>query len=206
MQTEGVEKSFCTTTEAAQLLGVSVGTVQLWVETGLLHAWKTAGGHRRVMRQSVNSLLHRNPAVPSTALPAAPSQSLSVMVVEDDVTLLLLYKVKLASWPMAPKVAVVDNAFEALLRLGRNEPDLLITDLQMPGMDGFAMLRAIKATPSLSRTTVVAVSGLDASYIEAHGGIPAQIELLAKPIPFERLEAIAQSVLQSKRAQLGAAV
>jgi excisionase family DNA binding protein len=48
-----VKKSFCTTREAATLLGVSVGTVQLWVENGLLQAWKTAGGHRRVMRDSI---------------------------------------------------------------------------------------------------------------------------------------------------------
>ena len=53
-----VEKSFCTTRQAADLLGVSVGTVQLWVENGLLKAWKTAGGHRRVIRDSVDALLH----------------------------------------------------------------------------------------------------------------------------------------------------
>ena len=36
-----IEKTFCTTREAADLLGVSVGTTQLWVENGLLAAWKT---------------------------------------------------------------------------------------------------------------------------------------------------------------------
>ena len=43
-----VEKVFCTTSEAATILAISVGTVQLWVDSGLLVAWKTAGGHRRV--------------------------------------------------------------------------------------------------------------------------------------------------------------
>eukprot|EP01036_Dinobryon_divergens_P016193 gene16192-21946_t len=45
-----IEKTFCTTREAASRLGISIGTVQLWVEKGLLSAWKTEGGHRRVTR------------------------------------------------------------------------------------------------------------------------------------------------------------
>lgn len=49
--------AFCTTREAAELLNVSLRTVQLWVDDGILQAWKTAGGHRRVQRESVDRLL-----------------------------------------------------------------------------------------------------------------------------------------------------
>ncbi len=45
------------TRDAAHRLGVSVRTVQLWVEKGALEAWKTPGGHRRIFRQSVASML-----------------------------------------------------------------------------------------------------------------------------------------------------
>lgn len=50
-------EAFCTTREAAQLLGVSLRTAQLWVDSGILRAWKTAGGHRRVARDSIDALL-----------------------------------------------------------------------------------------------------------------------------------------------------
>jgi excisionase family DNA binding protein len=43
----------CSTREAAQQLGVSVRTAQLWVEEGRLNAWKTPGGHRRILVESV---------------------------------------------------------------------------------------------------------------------------------------------------------
>ncbi|MGE5467624.1 MAG: EAL domain-containing protein [Ignavibacteria bacterium] len=43
----------CSTREAAELLGVSLRTVQLWVDSGILKAWKTAGGHRRISLESV---------------------------------------------------------------------------------------------------------------------------------------------------------
>ena len=44
---------YCTTREAAKILGTSLRTIQLWVESGILQAWKTPGGRRRVTRESM---------------------------------------------------------------------------------------------------------------------------------------------------------
>ena len=201
-----IEKSFCTTREAAALLGVSVGTVQLWVESGLLQAWKTAGGHRRVLRDSVDSLLRRvpdQPAVPPphTWLVSKPRQ-LKVLVVEDDADLLRLYQVNLSRWPMQPSVTCLDNAVAALLLLGRGGPDLLITDLHMPNMDGFSMLRTLRQAPEMADTTIVVVTGLDSNAIAEQGGIPDGIELLCKPVAFDRLLTIATGIVNNSRFQL----
>jgi len=199
MPPPAVEKSFCTTREAATQLGVSVGTVQLWVENGLLQAWKTAGGHRRVLRDSVESLLHKKrPAAPAMAPPPAVTteRSLRIMVVEDDPSLLSLYKTQIARWPLATDLILIDNAINALLHLGRGGPDLLISDLHMPGMDGFGMLEVLRKAPEMADTTVVVVTGLDTDDVNAHGGVPPGVEVLAKPIPFGRLLGIAQSVAQ----------
>lgn len=46
----------CSTREAAEMLGVSLRTIQLWVDGGVLDAWKTAGGHRRVSFDSIQRL------------------------------------------------------------------------------------------------------------------------------------------------------
>ncbi|QOY94250.1 excisionase family DNA-binding protein [Massilia sp. UMI-21] len=48
-----------TTREAARLLGVAVSTVQIWIESGALPAWKTPGGHRRVRLSGVRQLQER---------------------------------------------------------------------------------------------------------------------------------------------------
>jgi excisionase family DNA binding protein len=207
MSTSSVEKSFCTTREAATLLGVSVGTVQLWAESGLLQAWKTAGGHRRVMRESVEKLLHRPQAQTPvrrnadldspSALMYNTDRRLQVLVVEDDPNLLLLYEAHIAGWPMAPQLVVANNAFVALMIIGRTCPDLLITDLRMPGMDGFVMLNALRKAPEASNTRIVVVTGLDRSEIEARGGLPPDMEILGKPIPFDRLRRIASDVCSS---------
>jgi len=119
-----VEKSFCTTRQAAVLLGVSVGTVQLWVESGLLQAWKTAGGHRRVLRDSIESLLHNKPAAPmlnkATAVSGPGPRRLRVLVVEDDASLLRLYETRLGRWGIPTELTLMNNAISALLHMGRN--------------------------------------------------------------------------------------
>lgn len=57
-------KDILTTAKAAELLGVSVRTAQMWVESGQLPSWKTPGGHRRIPRQAVLNLIEETPIAP----------------------------------------------------------------------------------------------------------------------------------------------
>ncbi len=54
-----------TTREAARLLGISVSTAQKWIESGAIESWKTPGGHRRMRRSAVLSLLEERTAIAS---------------------------------------------------------------------------------------------------------------------------------------------
>lgn len=203
MQAPVIERAFCTTREAATLLGISVGTAQLWVEKGLLQAWKTSGGHRRISRESVERLLHKSgeaATVPGPAgrllpPPTVRLERLKVLVVEDDSNLMRLYQTQMARWPFHPEVVAISDAIAALVLIGRRAPDLLVTDLHMPGLDGFGMLRVLRNDPAISHTRIVAVSGLDEAEIESRGGLPERIEILPKPIPFRRLQDIAASIV-----------
>lgn len=58
-----------TTSQAAKLLGISVRTAQLWIESGSLRSWKTPGGHRRVYRSDVMALINRSHAARAAGLP-----------------------------------------------------------------------------------------------------------------------------------------
>ena len=201
-----IVRSFCTTREAAQMLGVSLRTAQLWSESGLLEAWKTSGGHRRISRQSIERLLSGPGSdLPTRADPAgvpAASDSadgrFSIMVVEDDLILRRLYELNLRNWPMKPEVFTAGDGYEALVLLGLHRPDMLIADLQMPGLDGFRMLRTIQGAPELAAMKIVVVSGLDPEDIEQRGSVPAGIPILPKPVPFERLATIAGQILAER--------
>lgn len=202
--TRKIEKTFCTTREAGQLLGVSVGTAQLWVENGLLSAWKTPGGHRRVTRESVEKLLRsKGDAPPAVSVVRREAiRRLKVLVVEDDANLLRLYETTLALWPMSPEVIVATNGINALLLIERESPDLLIVDLKIPGIDGFEMLKILQSTPRYARMAIAVVSGLDADEIALRGGVPSGVFVLPKPVPFTRLLGIAMDIEERKHANL----
>ncbi|HET6719581.1 MAG TPA: response regulator [Rhodocyclaceae bacterium] len=184
--------NYVSTREAAQRLGVAVRTVQLWVESGVLRAWKTAGGHRRIPRQDLEALLAaRADTLAAVASPPAPKKhrgAFRVMVVEDDPALQMLFEMTLASWDFPVDVDIADNGFSALLKIGQHAPDLLITDLNMPGMDGFAMIRHLRQHGPWQALPIVVVSALGGREIESRGGLPADIRRFGKPVPFEQLE------------------
>ena len=191
--------AFCTTREAAELLGVSLRTTQMWVESGLLEAWKTDGGHRRIMRSSVEKLLSREntAGLPS---PVAPSQRLKILVVEDDNALLKLYKLRISGWDFPVDLSMAANGYEGLMRIGRESPDLLILDLRMPGMDGFQMLQALAVSPLREGMEIVVVTGLSAEEIADRGGLPRGVTLLPKPVPFTQLRELAEGLLAQREA------
>jgi excisionase family DNA binding protein len=181
---------FCSTKDAARLLGVSHRTVQLWVENGALQAWKTAGGHRRITMVSVHKLVNERREITSGGAQARRK----LLLVDDDRTLLRLYELEIAGWGLPLTVARAMDGFEALLHVGQERPDILVTDLSMPGMDGFRMIRTLRADPHLSHMAIIVVSGLDRQTIDSMG-LPGDIPVYPKPVPFGQLRsAIEQAI------------
>ena len=186
------EREYCSTSDAAQMLGVSLGTVQQMVENGLLDAWKTAGGHRRIRITSVESFLRKRQ---TGSLTASPGASLYVLVAEDDRMMQAMYESTMANWEAPIKVKVVSSGFEGLVEIGRQVPDLLVADLVMPDLDGFAMIRRLRADPQLAHMDIIVVTGLSEEDIEEQGGLPDDVIIYTKPIPFRELKGYIQAKL-----------
>jgi excisionase family DNA binding protein len=174
----------CSTREAADRLGVSLRTVQLWSEAGLLRAWKTPGGHRRILNVSIDELLQRRTGV---GLRRTPGGTFQVLVVEDEPDFRQLFELHLRSWGLPIHVTSVPSGFDALLQIGASRPDLLITDLRMPGIDGFEMLRALKASGAISELDVIVVTALTEHTVAERGGLPPGVTVLYKPLRFAEL-------------------
>jgi len=191
------------------MLGVTMRTVQLWANSGLLTCWKTEGGHRRIMRDSVERLLAARGSpqsvlvAPTSTGADKPGGPLRILVVEDDPDLLRLYRLQLARWPMQPEVTTAMNGFEGLVHLGSRRPHLLITDLHMPEVDGYHMLRILRTMPQLDATEIVVVTGIGAEDVAQRGGLPQGIPILPKPVPFAELEKIALRVAAQNGCRLG---
>lgn len=188
-------KNYYSSREAAQLLGVAVSTVQLWTDNGILRAWTTAGGHRRIECESVDELISQQPFTSSSK---KIEQALSVVIVEDDVQQIRLYERQFEIWKIDTNISTAKNGFEALIKIGHCVPDVVITDLLMPELDGFKMIQALKESPELSQCLIIVISGLDDDEIKKRGDLPTGVHLFSKPVSFEKLELLLHKKIKVK--------
>lgn len=201
MTSSATPQEFISTAQAARQLGLSLGAVQQMVESGKLVAWKTAGGHRRIRQDSVDALLaHAQPQAGHPTQAARPdADALRVIVVEDDKLLQEVYLETLAQWDLPLDIQVFDQGIDALLEVGRCAPDLLISDLRMSGLDGFGMIRRLRENPMAGEIAIVVVSVLTPDEIAAEGGLPDDITVYRKPVPFRELHGYVQALISRIR-------
>jgi excisionase family DNA binding protein len=199
MRKSSTNDDVLSTREAAERLGVALRTVQLWVESGVLPAWKTAGGHRRISRTAVERLIEerRNAlAGDGRAERSDAGARFSVMVVEDEPQLLQLLLMTINGWELPLEVCGARDGFDALLQMGRNCPDLLITDLNMPGMDGFRMIASLRAQgAAFDAMDIVVVTALSEAEIAERGGLPEGVRVFHKPVPYDHIEQLVRDRL-----------
>jgi excisionase family DNA binding protein len=186
------------TRQAAARLGVALRTVQLWVEQGSLQAWKTVGGHRRVFVESVERMLAERSALEEPS--GEDDTALQLLVVEDDPHLRRLFELDVPSWVCRTELTLAVNGFEGLLKAGTHRPDVIITDLMMPGMDGFKMIEALRSDPTVTPWLIV-VTALDAGSIRDRGGLPEDVRVLHKPARMAEIQAVVAEISRHLRAK-----
>jgi excisionase family DNA binding protein len=196
--------SYCTTREAANILGISLRTAQLWVDSGVLSAWRTEGGHRRIAIDSVDRLLQpKNQSrvpVPVANKSVAPLQNaaLRILVVEADNSLLRTYKTRIESWHLPVILFTASNAYEALMLIGRESPDLMVADLQMTGLDPIKMLQTLSNSSLREGMEIAVVISLGEGGLAMSRGLPASVRQFPKPVSFAALRALVELLLSHR--------
>jgi CheY-like chemotaxis protein len=85
------------------------------------------------------------------------------------------------------EVETAENGYDALMKLGLFNPDLLILDLYMPQIDGFEVSRRIKASPEFSDTKVLILSGFLDEEPKKIEELDADV-IMSKPFVMEKLK------------------
>jgi len=189
------QKEYYSSSEAAALLDVAVSTIQLWTNNGLLSAWTTNGGHRRISRISVEEMLRQRQADAGSNLTKKP---LSVVVVEDNSQQIRLYNKLFSTSELDTQLITATNGYEGLIKIGQALPDVIITDLIMPKMDGFEMVEALRERPELAHCLIIIVTGLQYDEITEKGSLPEGVHLFTKPVPFEKIELLIRQKVNIK--------
>ena len=196
-----------TTREAGVMLGVSLRTVQLWVEAGVLSAWKTEGGHRRVSLDSVEKVLAEREVISNLKWNARQKASqvqnvtstLNVLIAEDNEVYRDLLEFYFKNLDIPVNMTFVADGFECLISLGKQQPDIIITDLHMPKISGFDMIRHLAASDAYDDVEIIALTGLTQADIDEKGGLPERVKVFFKPFSFKQLELIVDGLLKHRQ-------
>lgn len=170
------------TLEVARLLGMAVRSVQLMVDRGELEAWKTPGGHRRISRTSVEALLARRGPAPAGNTPSnTPSSSPTggsrrVLLIEDSAHYQNLVGLLLKEEFPELELHTAADGIAGLALYGQLQPELLLVDILLPGIDGAALITSLRSQPAFSGSRLIVVTSLDdaqrAPYAFALQGVP----------------------------------
>jgi len=120
----------------------------------------------------------------------------TVWIVDDDTSIRWVLDKALQKASMISKS--FSNASNLLDALQTDTPDALITDIRMPGMDGFKLLKKVQHSyPDLPVIVMTAHSDLDSAVSAFHGGA---FEYLPKPFDInEVVEVVQRACLQSRQ-------
>jgi len=124
---------------------------------------------------------------------------LRAIVVDDEKLARRGLSLRLAEFPQIEVIAECANGHEALEVIGAESPDLVFLDIQMPGMDGFALVCELQSD---SMPLIIFVTAFDQYAIDAFK--VHAVDYILKPIDAERLEeAVERAVIRHSQESAG---
>lgn len=118
-------------------------------------------------------------------IPDKDLSSRTVLMVDDVPINLVLVKKMLSRFNFNVETAV--NGKDALEKVAAHRPDLILLDLMMPVMDGFEVLRALRANPETADIRIVILSALNSTEDIVRGYQMGANDFITKPIIMEKL-------------------
>ena len=187
MAGEQAKKAYLAPGEVARLLMVSPATVRQWAQKGDLPALATPGGHRRFQLVDVERFAQQRGLALHTPQRSAEIQGLRVLVVDDEPQIARYLSDLITSRINTAQVEAAENGFVAGLKVRSFQPDVVLLDLMMPGMDGFQVCRLLKAEVSTRQIRVVVITGYPSPENISRAREAGADACLAKPIPVQSL-------------------
>lgn len=127
--------------------------------------------------------------------------ALSVLIVEDDTDIRELFALLLQG--MGYVVSTAATAEEGLLRLHEHHVDIVLLDLMLPGMDGFAFCRIVRADRALHDLYIIITSASDALEDKIRAYEFGVADYLTKPFSLAKLQTRIQVGASHVRFQKG---
>lgn len=134
---------------------VSPTAVRQWAEKGELNALTTPGGHRRFLPAEVKRFAHTR----GMSIEIDRPEKLRVLVVDDDEQYSNYLCEYLTNNIKKITVETASDGFIAGLKVMEFQPEIILLDLMMPGVNGFEVCSLLKAGEDTQSIRIIAMSG-----------------------------------------------
>jgi excisionase family DNA binding protein len=185
---------YYTTYQVAKYLGVSLPTVVNWVNSGLLSAHRTPGGHRRIAHNDVIAFARQNSYPIAPELRQTGGGKKRVLIVDDEKDFSDMVRDYLAL-KAEFEVEVADSGFQAGFTVARFRPDVILMDLMMPDMDGFEVTRLLRRGPDTRHIPIIACTAYRDPDVERRISAEKFDGFVEKPLKLNLLLEMIQSQL-----------
>ncbi len=113
----------------------------------------------------------------------------TILYAEDDLDQLLMVRILLEKFKLS--VVEAKNGHEAITKIKETIPDLILTDLFMPYVDGFGVIKAAKADPLTEHIPIIVLSAWPTGDNQSRAKQAGAAEFVAKPYnPVQFIETI----------------
>lgn len=175
------EEKFLGTKEAASLMGVSVGSIQKWIDQEKVIGWRTTGGHRRVAVKSLLEFAQLNRQKKKTILSSMPLRILTVGL-EDEARQSLV----VAQQQRGCKCTLhhFDTVIDATIQMCAVMPDLVVVDpKQFLGLHLEGWVRVVLGHESMRRAHMLAIC----SPVNANLPTHFRLHWMERPVTSEKI-------------------
>lgn len=146
-----------TTHQVSKFCDVYPTTVINWIKEGILPAYTTPGGHRRIKREDLLKVMKKNNMPISEEL--AKGDKYRVTIIDDDPEILRMIKTILSAEDDLD-VRTASSGFQAGMLISNWIPDIILLDFLMPQIDGFEVCHRLRADDKTKDIPIIAVSVL----------------------------------------------
>ena len=126
-----------------------------------------------------------------------------VLVVDDDAWILRMVSTVLGR--RGYEIVTATDGFEGLLAAQKQKPDLIISDVSMPRVDGWAFVRQLRAKPEFATVPVLFLTALGTDEDRIRGFKLGADDYMSKPFRFDELELRVDNVLKRSKQLAGPA-
>ena len=152
-----MKKNTYTTHQVSMYFEVYPSTVIKWIKDGILSAYTTPGGHRRIKREDIVRLMKKNNTPVSEEL--LRGNKYRVMVIDDEPKILNMVKTIL-SVEDDMEIQTTSSGFDAGIIVCNWAPDIILMDFLMPEINGFEVCRRLKSDERTMDIPIIAVTVL----------------------------------------------